>query len=98
MNKQEILDKIDALKVAAEGFEGSTKTFKLDDVSRLKIKLEGMSIEDIANKMRAISLPDISDMNSAIADAASSIKTHEQRVSAFNKAFTFIKTSLSIVI
>jgi hypothetical protein len=48
--------------------------------------------------MRAISLPDISDMNSAIADAASSIKTHEQRVSAFNKAFTFVKTSLSIVI
>lgn len=98
MNKQEIIDKIEELKLAAAGLEGATRTFKLDDISRLKIKLEGMSINDVANKMGSISLPDISEMNSAIEDATSSIKSHEQRVNAFNKAFNFIKTSLSIIV
>jgi len=98
MNKQEIVDKIEGLELAAENFEGATRVFKLDDISRLKIKLEGMSISDVADKMSLISLPDVSEMNMAIEDATSSIKSHGQRVDAFNMAFSFIKTSLSIVI
>jgi hypothetical protein len=98
MNKQETMEKIESLKQAAEGLEGATKTFKLDDISRLKIKLEGMSISEVADKMSSISLPDISDMNEAIEDASDSIKSHEKRVNAFNKAFSFLKTSLGVIV
>ena len=83
MNKQEILNKIEVLSQAAEGLDGATKTFKLDDISRLKIKLEGMSISEVADKMSSISLPDISDMNEAIEEASDSINSHEKRVNAF---------------
>ena len=98
MNKQEILDKIEELNQAAEGLEGATRVFKLNDVSQLKITLEGMSIQDVADKMSSISLPDLSEMEEAIQEASDSIKSHDQRVAAFNKAFSFIKTSLSIIV
>lgn len=94
MNKEQLIQKIESLIQAAEGLEGSERTFKLNDARQLKIKAEGMSIADIAEKMGAISLPQISEMDDAITEASDAIKSHNLRVQAFNKAYGFIKAAL----
>ncbi|WJG10690.1 hypothetical protein [Aliiglaciecola sp. LCG003] len=98
MNKQQLMSKIEELRQAAESLEGATKAFKLNEISILKIKIEGMAIQDIAAKMNSITLPELADMDVAIESAANAVKTQQQRVQAFDKAYTFIKTALGLVI
>ena len=98
MNKEELLEKIDNLKQVAETLEGNTRVYKLNDISQLKIEIEGMSIEDIATKMSSISLPDISQMQESIQEASSSITSQDNKISAFNTAYGIIKTALNIII
>lgn len=98
MDKQELLNKIESLEHAAEGFNEPDKTFMLDDVSRLKIQLEGMAISDIAAKMNAISLPKLDEMNANINAAKDANSSQSQRIEAFKSAFNFIKGVLGIVV
>lgn len=98
MDKQEVLSKIEALRQAAEGFNEPDKTFMLDDISRLKIQLEGMAISDIAAKMNAISLPKLDEMNANIQAANSANASQSQRVEAFKNAFNFIKGIIGVIV
>jgi len=98
MNKQELLDKIELLRQAAEGLDEPDKTFKLSDISILIIKLEALAISEITQKMNLISLPEISDMDAEIQAANNAINSHENRVLAFNNAFNFIKGAIGIVV
>lgn len=98
MNKQQLINKIEELRQAANGFEGATKAFKLSEISVLNIQIEGMEIHDIAAKMNSITLPDLASMDVAIENAASAIKSQQQRVHAFEQAYSFIKTALGMVI
>ena len=87
-----------ALEQAAEGFNEPDKTFMLDDVSRLKIQLEGMAISDIVAKMNVISLPELGKMNANIQAAKNANSSQSQRVEAFKSAFNFIKSVIGIII
>lgn len=98
MNKQELLNKVSELTQAAQQFEEPKKTFKLDDVSELKISIESMSVSDIAEKMRSIDLPSMQEMEDSIQKANEATNTHSQRVDAFNKAYSFIKGAIVMVV
>lgn len=98
MEKQELLNKVGLLQQAAEGLDEPNKSFKLDDISRLKIQIEGMAISDIAQKMNSISFPDIAEMDANI-QASNSVESAQQhKVEAFNSAFNFIKGVISVAL
>lgn len=98
MNKQELLNNISQLEQAAEEMDEPDKTFKLTDVSKLKISIEGMAISDIAQKMGSIDLPKIQEMDDNIQLAKQAISSHAQRVDAFNKAYEIIKGAIGLAI
>lgn len=98
MSKQELLNKIELLRQAAEGLDDPDKTFMLSDISILIIKLESFTLSEITQKMNSMSLPEISDMDTEIQVANNAINSHGNRVLAFNNAFSFIKRAFGIVI
>lgn len=98
MTKEKLIEEIELLKQAAEGLEEPQRTFNLVDVNNLQIKLEGMALDDVAQKMSAISLPDIESMQTDIQAALDATQSNDSRVAMFNKAFTFVKTALGVVI
>lgn len=98
MNKAELDSKIDELTAAANALEGLEKTFKLDDINALKIAIEAKALDDVVNILNTISLSSIQEMDAAIADANTAIKTQEARVAAFDKAYGILKTAFNIVV
>tara|TARA_B100000497_G_C7343860_1_gene225530 strand:+ start:210 stop:506 length:297 start_codon:yes stop_codon:yes gene_type:complete len=98
MNKQELLDKISQLEQAANQMNEPDKTFKLTDVSLLKIAVEGQAISDIAQKMGSIELPKIQEMENGIQVATQAISSHAQRADAFNKAYGIIKSAIGLAL
>lgn len=98
MNKQELLDKISQLEQAAKQMNEPDKTFKLTDISTLRIAIEGMAISDIAQKLQSIELPKIQEMEDAIQLATQSTSSHAQRVDAFNKVYGIIKGAIGLAI
>ena len=98
MDKQELLNKISQLEQAAEEMDEPDKTFKLTDVSTLKISIEAMAISDIAQKMQSIDLPKINEMEDSIQLATQAISSNAQRVHAFNKAYGIIKGVIGLAI
>lgn len=98
MDKQELLTNIAQLQEAAEQMDEPEKTFKLTDVSILKISVEGMSISDIAQKMQSIELPKIQEMEEGIQLATQAVISHTARVNAFNKAYGIIKGAIELAI
>lgn len=98
MTKDEILEKIVVLRQAADSLEEPEKTFKLSDTDQLEIQLQGMAISDVADKMRSISLPDLEAMDANIQAASDATAAHSQRVSAFNRAYDFVKGALGIAL
>ena len=98
MDKQELLNKIELLRQAAEQMDEPNRTFKLDDVSQLKIQLESMAISDIADKIRSIELPTITEMETNIQAANEAISNQSQRVEAFNTAYNIIKGVIGLVV
>lgn len=98
MNRQELMEKIEALEEAASGLEGAARIFKGNDIKQLKIQIEGMAIDDIESKMSQIELPDLEDMDKAIQEASDAIKSQNDRVAAFDKAYSFIKTAVGVVV
>lgn len=98
MDKQALLNKIAQLEQAAQQMDEPDKTFKLDDISQLKIFIESMSISDITQKMQSIELPKIQEMDSSIQLAIKATATHLQRINAFNKAYGIIKGAINLVL
>lgn len=98
MDKQELLTKITLLQKAAEKMDDPEKSFKLTDVSILKISIEGMSMSDIAQKMQSIELPKIQEMEESIQLATKAVTSHTARVNAFNKAYGIIKGAIVMAI
>ena len=98
MDKQDLLNKISQLEQAADQMDEPDKTFKLTDVSKLKISIEGMAISDIAQKMQSIDLPKIQEMEDSIRLATQAISSNAQRVDAFNKVYGIIKDAIGLVI
>ena len=74
------------------------KTFKLDDISQIKISIDSMAVSDIAEKMQSIELPSLQEMDSNIDLAIQATSSHEQRVSAFNKAYGIIKGAIGLAL
>jgi len=98
MSDQEILEKIEQLQLAANGLYGTSRVFKLDDLKRLKLKLEEMSRWDIVDRVNELSLQEIAELNQAIDEAASPVNSHIQRIEGFNKAFRYIESALGVFI
>ena len=98
MGKQELLNKISRLEQAANKMSEPDKTFKLTDVSKLKMSIEGMAISNIAHKMQSIDLPKINEMEDSIRLATQAISSNAQRVDAFNKAYRIIKGIIGLAI
>ncbi len=98
MDKQELINKIELLRQAAEQMDEPNRTFNLDDVSQLRIQFESMAISDIAEKMRSIYLPEIAEMNKNIQAANNATTNQSQRVEAFNNAYNFIKRAIGLVV
>lgn len=98
MDKQELLKKISQLKQAAQKMDEPDKTFKLDDISKLKISIDSMAVSDIAQKMQSIELPKIQEMDDSIQLAVQAVSSHSQRVNAFNNAYGIIKSALRLAI
>lgn len=98
MNKQELLDKITKLEQSANQMNEPDKTFKLTDVSKIKIAIEGMAISDIAQKIQSIGLPKIQEMEDSIHLATQATSSHTQRVDAFNKVYGIIKGAIGLAI
>jgi hypothetical protein len=98
MNKQDLLDKISQLEQAANQMNEPDKTFKLTDVSILKIAVEGMAISEIAQKMQSIELHKAQEMEDGIHLATQAISSHSQRVDAFNKVYGIIKGVIGLAI
>lgn len=98
MDKQDLLKKVSMLKQAAEDMDEPDKTFKLDDVSQMKIAIESMSISDIAQKMQQIDTPKIQEIDDSIQLALQATASHSQRVHAFNKAYGVIKGAIKLAI
>ncbi len=98
MNKQELIGKITQLEQAANQMNEPDKTFKLTDVSTLKIAIEGMTISDVSQKMQNIELPKIQGMEDGIRLATQATSSHTQRVDAFNKVYGIIKGAIGLAI
>lgn len=98
MTRQELLSKISELEQAAVKMDEPERTFKLTDVSILKISVEGLSVSDIAGKMQSVSLPEIQEMEESIQLATQAVSSHSTRVKAFNKAYGIIKGVIGLVI
>lgn len=98
MDKQELLGKISHLEQVANKMNEPDKTFKLNEVSKLRIAIDGMAIYEIAQKMQGIELSKIQEMDNAISLATKAISSQSERVNAFNKVYEIIKGVLKLVI
>lgn len=98
MDKQSLLNKISQLEQAAQQMDEPDKTFKLDDISELKILIYSMAVPDIVDKMQSIDLPSLQEIDSNIQLAIQATRAHEQRVSAFNKAYEIIKGAIGLAL
>ena len=96
MTRDELNAQIIELESAADGLEEPDKTFKLNELSILKIQLEGMALSDITAKLDNIHLPDVKEIEQKIADAKQATADHQTRVDALDSAFEKIKTVLRI--
>ncbi|MGR5159945.1 hypothetical protein [Vibrio owensii] len=98
MDKQALLKKISQLEQAAQQMDEPDKTFKLDDISQLKISIDRMAVSDIAEKMQSIELTSIKEIDSSIQLAKKATSSHIQRVSAFNIAYGIIKGAIGLAL
>jgi hypothetical protein len=98
MDKQALLNKIAQLEQAAGQMSEPQRTFKLDDISQLKITIESMAVEEIAAKMAAIDLPKLQEVDGNIALEVEASGTESQRIKAFNLAYGLIKGALGLVV
>jgi len=98
MTREELDTKIQELTEAANGLEEPDRTFKLSDIDRLKIKLEGMALDELRQKMEQIQLPDLQKIDKQIAAAKDATKANQARVDGFNTAFAALKTAIGIVL
>lgn len=98
MTKEELMAKIAKLRQGAETLDEPERTFKLADVDQLEIQIAGMALDEIADKMRAISLPDTEAMDVDIKAARDATAAHALRVAAFDKAYGLIKTGLGFAV
>lgn len=98
MTRDELIAKIAALKLAAEGLEEPDKTFKLNDIAALEIELEGMALEELIASLNRMTLPEIQEMDHKIAEAQQANTDNQFRVDAFNTAFGILKTAVGIVL
>ena len=98
MTREELQDKIDELEEAAGSLDEPEKTFKLGEIDRLKIKIEGMALEDVLKELEKMELPAHTVIDEQIKKAKDAQEANETRVEAFNIAFSIIKTALKIII
>jgi len=98
MDENELLSKINELERVAKTLDEPEKTFKLCEISQLRIEAAGMAISDVAAKMKAISLPRIEEMDTQIAAAADATSAHSARVAAFDSAYRILKGFLGLVV
>jgi hypothetical protein len=98
MTKEELETKIQELTEVANSLEEPEKTFKLSDINMLKIKLEGLALKELRQKMDQMKLPDWQEMDKQIAAAKIATEAHEVRLDAFNVAFELLKKGLDIVL
>ncbi|MBK1887769.1 hypothetical protein [Marinobacter sp. DY40_1A1] len=98
MTKNELIEKINSMKSAAENMDEPEKTFSLSDIRQLEIEVMGMSVSSIAEKMQAVNLPSVHDMDSNIKNANNSTIEHSQRVGYLNSAISLVKEALNIVV
>ncbi len=98
MTKDELLAKIVDMRRSAESLDEPEKTFKLSDTDQLEIKVQALAAAEIAQKMQAIELPSIAEMDANIAKARDATIAHSQRVAFLDKALDFITGVLRIVI
>ncbi len=98
MTKNELIEKINSMKSAAENMDEPEKTFSLNDIRQLEIEVLGMSVSSIAEKMQSVSLPNIYEMHIYIKNANTSTIEHSQRVRYLNSAISLVKEALNIVV
>lgn len=98
MDKQTLLHNVLLLRQAAEKIDEPEKTFKLDDVSQLKIAIESMAISDIAQKMQQIDTPGKQVIDDSIQLALQANLSQSQRLDAFNKAYGVIKAVMKLAV
>jgi len=98
MTRKELDNKIRELTETADGLDEPDKTFKLNEVDRLKIEIEGMALQELRNKLEQIQLPDIEEMDEQIAAAKDATTAHKTRVDAFNAAIEILTAALNIAL
>lgn len=98
MTIDELKRMIAELKLAAASLAEPERTFKLQEVGRLEMKIESMALDDVAAKMAAISLPDQRQIDEQIAAAKQALKDHASRLAAIDTALGIVKTALGILI
>lgn len=75
MTKADLLAQIASLTTAAESLTDDVdKTIALNDIDTLKNHVDGMALDDVANIMSAMTLPDIAAMKAKIAAANDALK------------------------
>ena len=98
MTKEQLQRKIQELTEAASGLTEPDKTFALGEVYQLKIKVEGMALVQLRQKLEQIELPSLQEMNEYIKAANDATKANQRRVDALNSAIGLLKTGLGIVL
>ena len=90
MTRAELQDAIGKLETAIGTLKEPEKTIKTIELSTLKIKLEGMAMQDITDKLSTLSV-NIADMRSKIAAANDANAAHAERVALINGIFDKLK-------
>ncbi|MFS1908071.1 hypothetical protein BCU30_018180 [Vibrio lentus] len=96
--KQDILNKIGELELAAEGLSNWKKRNAILKIGGLKMRVESLILDDIANLMLSIDTSGIAKMNEYIQKSQDAQLVQKARVKNLNKAIDFLKKVLIAIV
>lgn len=96
IDKAYIVEKLNSLEEITKTIGDQAEFLKEADISRLKIRLYGMALDDATKKISSIKFPDIDEMDEAIKDAEEAIKSFKKQVKVFNTVIKLIRNILGI--
>ncbi len=98
MTKQEMKDRINELRAAAETLTGSDRSDAITEIATLKIQMRGMALGELRAKLDAISLPNLEELDQKIQQAKNAGHAQQMRVAAINQGLRIVRSLLGIVV
>lgn len=98
MTKEELLAHIEYLKKLATTLDEPDRTLKTVEIRTLENAVDGMSMQDIADKMGSIELPPLEEMDQKIEAARDAAEKEKAKIKTFETIINLVKPVLGLAL